>query len=166
MPSSLFPSAASHGTFKRKFRALRDALDFKLIQDGLRHTAAIYHFADCGDAAKTAALLGERDTRTLLEHYKGLASKAEAEQFYTLHPKVVHGDSTAIVNDLSGRVILGHESQSPDSESVKMALPARFERATCGLGNRRSIHLSYGSKSSVYNGFVSSFICQNIVIAI
>ena len=28
-----------------------------------------------------------------------------------------------------------------------MALPARVELATCGLGNRRSIHLSYGSKS-------------------
>ena len=27
-----------------------------------------------------------------------------------------------------------------------MVPPARVELATCGLGNRRSIHLSYGSK--------------------
>jgi hypothetical protein len=56
------------------------------------NTAATCHFAHCGDAAKTPALLGERDIRTLLEHYKGLASKAEAEQFYALRPKVADGD--------------------------------------------------------------------------
>ena len=32
-----------------------------------------------------------------------------------------------------------------DRRRQEVALPARFERATCGLGNRRSIHLSYGS---------------------
>jgi integrase len=98
IPEKVF--AASHSTFRRKFRELRDSLDFKLIQDGLRHTAATYHFAYCGDAAKTAALLGERDIRTLLEHYKGLASKADAEQFYALRPEVANGDSTAIGKDI------------------------------------------------------------------
>ena len=29
-----------------------------------------------------------------------------------------------------------------------MVPPARVELATCGLGNRRSIHLSYGSTST------------------
>jgi len=40
-------------------RAFRKALDFPLIQDGLRHTAATFHFAYYGDAAETAALVGE-----------------------------------------------------------------------------------------------------------
>lgn len=96
IPERVFPGSQS--TFTRCFREFRDALGFKWIQDGLRHTAATYHFAYYADAAKTAALLGERDVRTLLEHYKGLASKAEAEQFYALRPRDCHGDSTAIAN--------------------------------------------------------------------
>jgi len=86
----------SHSTFVRRFREFGDALGFKWIQDGLRHTAATYHFAMYGDAAKTAGLLGERDIRTLLEHYKGLATKAEAEAFYALRPS----DSTAMIRRL------------------------------------------------------------------
>jgi integrase len=99
LPERVF--AGSYSTFRRRFRAFRKALGFTLIQDGLRHTAATYHYAYYGDAAKTAALLGERDVRTLLEHYKGLATRAEAERFFALRPKVVDGDSTAIGKDIS-----------------------------------------------------------------
>ena len=96
LPEQVF--AGCHSTFRRRFREFRDALGCKWIQDGLRHTAATYHFAYYGDASKTSALLGERDAAILLEHYKGLASREEAEQFYALRPTAFHGDSTAIGN--------------------------------------------------------------------
>lgn len=88
--------SGSHSTFVRRFREFRDILGFDWIQDGLRHTAATYHFALYGDAAKTATLLGERDIRTLLEHYKGLATKADAEAFYAMRPS----NPTAILRRL------------------------------------------------------------------
>ena len=37
------------------------------------------------------------------------------------------------------------------ASTIKVALPARVELATCGLGNRRSIHLSYGSAMTCVN---------------
>jgi len=47
------------------------------------------------------ALLGERDVRTLLEYYKGGATRAEGERFFALCPKAVDGDSTATGKDIS-----------------------------------------------------------------
>ena len=43
----------------------------------------------------------------------------------------------------------------------KMVPPRRFERPTCGLGNRRSIHLSYGGVrviSHTYEGVATDSI--------
>ena len=44
-------------------------------------------------------------------------------------------------------VIWNEKQKIPDTQGLKVVPPARVELATCGLGNRRSIHLSYGSKS-------------------
>ena len=37
----------------------------------------------------------------------------------------------------------------------KMVPPRRFERPTCGLGNRRSIHLSYGGTPVILHTYKS-----------
>jgi hypothetical protein len=107
----------SQATYTRHFQEFRDALGFQWIQDGLRHTAATYHFAYYGDITKTAALLGEQDVETLLQHYKGLASKAEAEQFYALRLTESHGDSTAIGIPSSASV--GDDKVASDLDSGK-----------------------------------------------
>jgi integrase len=94
IPERVFPGSQS--TFTRRFCEFLAALGFDWIQDALRHTAATFHYAYYEDASKTAALLGEKDAAILHQHYRGLASKAEAEQFYALRPEIVYGDSTAI----------------------------------------------------------------------
>lgn len=102
LPPRVF--AGNLSTFKRHFRKFRDAIAKEgvvWIQDGLRHTGASYHYAFYEDVAKTAKLLGDHNHRVILEHYAGLAIKAEAEQFYALRPADSNGDSTAIGKDAS-----------------------------------------------------------------
>lgn len=56
-------------------------------KDALRHTFATYHVAALSDPGKTALLLGhEGDQSVLYRHYRGLATKAEAEKFWALRP--------------------------------------------------------------------------------
>lgn len=55
--------------------------------DVLRHTFATYGVALLGDAGKVANWLGhEGDTGTIHRHYRGLATKAQAEAFFALRP--------------------------------------------------------------------------------
>jgi integrase len=76
-------------TFKRQWKALRHAAGFKQwSNDDMRHTAATYSCALTGDYAKVAAELGH-DVRVLHRHYRGLATKPEAERFYKLTPAKV-----------------------------------------------------------------------------
>ena len=94
LPNRIF--AGNTKTYKRHFIGFRDRLGFPWIQDGLRHCAASYHYAFYGDIAKTCKLLGDCDSRIILEHYAGMATKAESEQFYALRPTDIHGNFTAI----------------------------------------------------------------------
>lgn len=55
--------------------------------DALRHTFATYHLAAFADPGKTALLLGHEGNPTMLyQHYRGLATKADAEKFWKIMP--------------------------------------------------------------------------------
>lgn len=54
--------------------------------NALRHSAASYHFAHGADAAKTCAMLGQKDDKVLFDHYRSLIQPAEAAKFYALRP--------------------------------------------------------------------------------
>jgi integrase len=55
--------------------------------DALRHTFATYHVAAFANPGQTAMLMGHEGNPTMLHrHYRGLATKAEAERFWALRP--------------------------------------------------------------------------------
>ena len=55
------------------------------IQDGPRKTFASAHYAQHGDAAKLAAILGHTGGHDVLfRHYRGLMTKAEARRFFAI----------------------------------------------------------------------------------
>jgi len=73
------------GTHKKRFaKKVRPELGYEWTQDILRHTAATYMVKVMSfDAAEQ--ILGH-DRRTLLNHYRGLTTEAEAKKFYALRP--------------------------------------------------------------------------------
>jgi integrase len=64
-------------------RRMRRALGDRWVQDGLRHSGATYYRAKYGDAA-TAELLTHASIKLVNEHYAGLATRAQAEEFFSL----------------------------------------------------------------------------------
>ena len=71
-------------------RRLRRALKGVWIQDGLRHSGATYYRAKYGDAA-TAELLTHASIKMVNEHYAGIATRAQAEEFLSMGVNQVAG---------------------------------------------------------------------------
>lgn len=72
-------------------RLARELLGYKgkrrWPHDAMRHTFATYHVAAFANPGQTAMLMGHEGNPTMLHrHYRGLATKAEAEAFWALTP--------------------------------------------------------------------------------
>lgn len=62
--------------------------NWRFPQNGWRHSFATYHCALEGSAAKTATILSHKgDTATFYEHYKGLATRADAKAYFAIGEK-------------------------------------------------------------------------------
>jgi integrase len=77
-----------HGLSIQVARKSRTVLGLpKWPQDVLRHTFATYAVALTSDAAKVSLWLGHEGSTALIHrHYRGLATKAQAEAFFALRP--------------------------------------------------------------------------------
>jgi integrase len=71
--------------FHADFVALRESLKIPARRNGLRHAFCTYHFAMHANENLTAAQAGNSPAM-IHAHYKGLATKAEAEKWFTVLP--------------------------------------------------------------------------------
>ena len=71
--------------FHDLFGDLRDELGIPARRNGLRHAFCTYHFALHANENLTAALAGNSPAM-IHAHYKGLATKAEAEKWFNVMP--------------------------------------------------------------------------------
>jgi len=72
-------------TFHKKFNALCDLASVERNFNGLRHSFCSYHFALYFDENKTGAQAGHTPAM-IHAHYKGLATEAEAEKWFSIMP--------------------------------------------------------------------------------
>ncbi len=69
-----------------EFAAFRDTLNIPSRRNGLRHAFCTYHFALHANENLTAAQAGNSPAM-IHAHYKGLATKADAEKWFAVHPQ-------------------------------------------------------------------------------
>jgi integrase len=67
------------------FTALRESLKIPMRRNGLRHAFCTYHFALHANENLTAQQAGNSPAM-IHAHYKGLATKADAEKWFAVHP--------------------------------------------------------------------------------
>ena len=77
--------AKSLETFHQSFAALRESLEIPARRNGLRHAFCTYHFAEHQNENQTAQQAGNSPAM-IHAHYKGLATKAEAQKWFKVLP--------------------------------------------------------------------------------
>ncbi len=84
-------------SFQSHFRKLCEAVKIARTANGLRHAFCTFHFALHSDEGKTSKEAGNSPTM-IHAHYKGLATKAEAEKWFAVQPEtpanIVHLTAT------------------------------------------------------------------------
>lgn len=63
-----------------------DRQEIDRLHNVLRHSFASYHVALEGDATRTAHLLTHRNQAMLYQHYRGRATRADAQAYFTIVP--------------------------------------------------------------------------------
>ena len=83
-PEGLTLSERMH---RRRSEQIAEKAGFHPPKNAFRHSFASYYAAFSGDAGKTATLLTHRgNSFTLYKHYKGNATRAEAEKYFSILP--------------------------------------------------------------------------------
>ena len=80
--------AMHRDSFHAKFAALRESLKIPARRNGMRHAFCSYHFALHANENLTAQQAGNSPAM-IHGHYKGLATKAEAEKWFDVRPMKV-----------------------------------------------------------------------------
>ena len=79
------------GPMQRAFMVRRQrvckAVDVEWPQNAMRHSYATFHVARGRNHHITATEMGHHDTKMLRKHYKGLATAADADFFWTIAPQ-------------------------------------------------------------------------------
>ena len=75
----------SHEKFHETFGSLRESLKIPPRRNGLRHAFCTYHFALHANENQTAQQAGNSPAM-IHQHYKGLATKDEAEKWFAVTP--------------------------------------------------------------------------------
>ena len=82
------PVAPRGGTWRYRFDKVRSKANIvRWPHNAMRHSFATFYLLRTDDANKTALQLGHRDTDLLFNHYRGLATKEDAEKFWSIFPR-------------------------------------------------------------------------------
>ena len=83
---AVIPHYSGDAPLLRAFRQALEPLKVKLVPNGFRHSYATYRLADVQSADQVALEMGN-SPRKLFQNYRELATKTQAEKWFTVMPQ-------------------------------------------------------------------------------